>query len=250
MRALLFATRQGAPDTHLRELLASSSPAARQWHQLLQTEVWLRENKQEQAKASLLGPWRDTAPFSLFYQIRELTDMGEGFTAIDLIAKYQGQLDDTARATLLLEAYTALDAQSLRQRLVDSILSERLNAATVNLLCAYLIRHPDAVILNQLFAKISHEQMALADDTLQIFLSLYCTAGVARDWNKLHFVAGSIRRADGAASLTLGLVESFFQGQTTHTRIAALLPALPMPLEVVYALLERYPGFARVEQKK
>jgi hypothetical protein len=42
--------------------------------------------------------------------------------------------------------------------------------------------------------------------------------------------------------LTLGFVESFFRGQTTQTRAAALLPALPLPLEVEYALLARYPG--------
>jgi hypothetical protein len=37
-------------------------------------------------------------------------------------------------------------------------------------------------------------------------------------------------------------LESFFRGRTTSDRITSILPMLPLPIEVNYALLERYPG--------
>ena len=69
-----------------------------------------------------------------------------------------------------------------------------------------------------------------------------CAAGVARDWPKLETVSRFISGHGEGSAFTLHLVEAFFRGNTRQTRIAALLPALPMALEVYYALLERYPG--------
>jgi hypothetical protein len=242
MRALIFASRQLQSDAVLRELLESKLSEFQPWRQLLDTELLLREGKLTDAKALLNRGWDNQPPYAQYYQIRELITADDAFTAIDLTGKYQGQLDDAARATLLLEAYTALGADQSLRRLADSLLGAPLNQPTIKLFAAYLIRHPNPTLLNQLFEKFAREKMPLADDNLETYLALYCTAGVANDWEKLHLVASSIRRADGGTSLTIGLAESFFRGQTTHTRIASLLPALPLPLEVYYALLERYPG--------
>lgn len=250
MRALIFATRELGSINTLQELLASPLPSLQPWRQVLEAELLLRQGRTAQARAMLNTTWNDQPPYSRFYQIRELIRIGESFTAIDLTGKYQSDVDDTARATLLLEAYTTMQAHQSLQRLVDSLLGPPLNLPTIRLLAAYLIRHPNPELLDKFFAKFTQEKIPFGDDSLETYLTLYCTAGADGDWTKLHAVAGKIRRTDGGTSLTLGLVESFFRGQTTHTRIAGLLPALPMPLEVHYALLERYPGPKIVPKEK
>lgn len=242
MRALVFATRHTGNLDPLHHLVDSPSPAAQPWRSLLQVELMLRGGDRQRARVALNQPWHDVPAFSLFYQIRELTALGEGFAATDLLGQYSDRLDSTARTTLLLETYAALGATQSRQRLVASLLAPPLNPATLRLLSAHLIRRPDPALLNDVFARLDRDRLPLSDTTLESYLAVCCAAGVAGDWPKMAAVAKFVRAHGEGSAFTLSLVEAFFRGDTRQTRIAALLPALPMGLEVHYALLERYPG--------
>jgi hypothetical protein len=242
LRALLFATRQTGQDAPLRELLASAEPAVLRWHRVLEIELQLRAGQKTPARDALLPPWDNVPSYALYYQISELTALGEGLAAVDLLGRYGPRLDDTARATLLLEAYTALGAPQSRQRLLEALLAQAANPRTIAILAAHLIRHPDASVLDSLFNKITREETRLTDDSLEEYLSLYCVAGVARDWPKMQAIAAFFHTHNGGSRFTLGFAAAFFRGEISNHRISSVLPALPMPLEVHYALLERYPG--------
>lgn len=241
MRALIFATRQNHTDGPLRQLLASDAPpAVAPWRALVKTELMLRTGRKAELLATLRQPWTDAPAYSCYYQVDELIELDDALTAVDLLQSYGPRLDDVARATLLLEAYAALGTTQARDRLVEALLAPPLNPPTINLLAAYLIRHPSPSLLGRLFAKFNRDRDPATNSALDSLLALYCAAGVAGDWHKMHEIADLLRTRGSA--LTLGAVEAFFRGDTTQTRIAALLPALPVPLEVNYALLERYPG--------
>ncbi len=242
LRALIFASRQLNTDTALRDLLTSSAPAAQPWRRVLETELLLRENRRAEARAALTHPWHGAPPYALYYQVSELSAFGEGMAAADLLAQYEAELDDVARVRLLLDIYARIGAQQSRQRLFSVLLANRLNPNVVALLAAHLIRHPDPALLDQIFSKFSREQLALSDDTLDSFLALYCAAGVARDNAKMHLIASFLAKHGDGSKFTLGLAAAFFRGDTPLTRVSAILPALPVPLEVNYALLERFPG--------
>ncbi len=241
MRALIFATRQTRSDAPLRDLLASNAPAAAApWRPLLTTELLQRAGRKAEFRSALRLSWASLPAYSQFYQVAALIEQGDAIAAVDLLQSYGPQLDNTVRATLLLEAYAALDAPLSRDHLIDALLVPPLNPPTINVLAAYLIRHPSQSVLDRIFAKFQNDRDRATDSSLESLLALDCAAGVARDWRKMHAIAGLLR-SNGSA-LTLGAVEAFFRGDTTQTRIAALLPALPLPLETTYALLERYPG--------
>lgn len=242
LRALLFATRQTGQDAPLRELLASQEPGALPWHRVLEIELQLRAGQKAAARAALLQPWDDVPAYALYYQISELTALGEGLAAVDLLGRYGPRIDDIARATLLLEAYTALDAPQSRHRLLEALLARPATPHTVGILASHLIRHPDAAVLDLLFNKVTREETRLTDETLEEYLALYCVAGVARDWPKMQALAAFFRTQGGGSRFTLGFAGAFFRGEISSRRISSVLPALPMPLEVQYALLERYPG--------
>lgn len=241
LRALIFASRQLNTDTPLHHLLAAPAVAQR-WRPVLETELLLRENRRPEARAALNRSWPDAPPFALYYQISELAALGDGVAATDFVAQYAAKLDDVARVTLLLDIYARLGAEQSRQRLVSVLLANRLNPSVVGLLAAHLIRHPHAGMLDQVFSKFSREQLALDDETLDAFLALYCAAGVARDNAKMHLIASFLAKHGDGSKFTLGLASAFFRGDTPLTRVSAILPALPVPLEVNYALLERFPG--------
>ncbi len=242
LRALLFASRQLETDTALLTLLASPEPAARRWRPVLEVELLLRDNRRAEARTALVESWSDVPPYALYYQVSELAALGDGIAAVDLVAQYAPRLDDVARVTLLLDTYAKLGAQQSRQRLISVLLANRLNPSAVSLLAAHLIRYPDPAILGQVFAKFSREQLVLNDETLDAFLALYCAAGVARDNPKMQTIASFLAQHGDGSKFTLGLASAFFRGDTPLTRVSAILPALPVPLEVNYALLERFPG--------
>lgn len=242
MRALIFATRQTGNTSPLSQLLDSTDPNARRWHPLLETEIALRFAQLSQARARLRESWDDAPAYSLFYQVRELTALGDGLLAADLLGKYRSRLDDTTRAALLLDVYATLEARHSHERLADNILGHSLNPATLRLIAVHLIRHPNPALLAKLFNKMDDERLPLNDASLEGYLAFCCAAGIARDWPKMKTVIDFIRGHGDGNAFTLTLLQAFFRGDTSQTRIAALLPALPMGLEAHYALLERYPG--------
>lgn len=242
MRALLFASRQLHTDTALRHLLASSDPAAAVWRDVLETELLLRAGHHEEAHARLNRAWNDVPAFARFYQLAELIALGDGFAALDRLAQYGAAIDDTARATLHLEAYAQLEMPQSRRRLIASLLTSPLNSPTIAIVTANLIRHPDPGALDSLFKKFTRERVPLTDETLEAYLSLYCALGVAGEKTKMRSVAAFIRQHGNGSQVTLASAGAFLRGETHQSRIASILPALPMPLEVHYALLERFPG--------
>jgi len=242
MRALLFATRQTKSEAPLVRLLESGHPAAKVWRPLLTIERMLRAGRTEEAHAALSEPWTGMPAYSVFYQIENLIALGDTFRALDLLDQYGRRIDDEARVTLQLAAYAQLDSDRLLQRQVDTLLSQPVNFPTVKILAAHLIRHPDPALLDQVYAKFMRAAFPVDNDSAGIYLSLYCAAGVARDWSKAHVIGGVLRRATGGSFVVLGLMEAFFRGDATQTRVSAFLPTVPLPLEVTYALLERFPG--------
>lgn len=242
MRALIFATRQSGEVAPLSALRASTSPAAAPWRTVLDCELSLRSGKKAAALARLGQPWDDAGGYALFYQIDTLIDLDRAFDAVDRLESYGRRLDDVARATLHLEAYARLGAAQSLERFVDMLLAPEANTPTFTLLTAHLVRHPNRAVLDRVYAKFMAARIPLNGETLPAYLSLYCAAGAGGDWTKLQAIAGLIKREAGGTSYTLGLAEAFLRAETTQTRIAGLLAALPMPLELHYALLERYPG--------
>lgn len=242
MRALLFATRQLKTDTPLRELLASEVPAARPWRPLLEVELRLRAGRASEVRSALRQLWTGMPAFANYFQIETLIQQGDAMLALDLLAQYGRAIDDEARATLQLEAFALTNSASLTQQLASALLSAPPNLPTIKILTAHLVRHPDQAVLDGVYANFLRADFAVTNDSLGIYFSMFCAAGVAKDWGKVHALERRLKQSTGGNFVMLALLETFFRGDATQTRISAFLPAVPMPLEVTYALLERYPG--------
>ncbi len=257
VRVLLFASRQTRDDAPLRALAANPAPAARIWRQMFETELLVRGDRTAEARAALQRPWPvdERSRFTLFYRVSTLTDLGDSFGALDLLNTHLGVLDDEADTTLRLAAFAAAGSTKALRDLVDKLLAPRLSVSLprVKILCAQLIRYPDAEIFERLWQKIEREQMPLTAETAGLWFSLLCTAGAVDDRARLHELTARLKNATKTPFLALGLVEAFFRGETPERRITFLLPILPLPLEVTFALIERYgqaPAPAAVPTKR
>jgi len=243
MRALLLATRQTGDDGPLRTLLADASPAAAPWHLLLETELLVRTQKTREARAALLRQWpANSPPFTLYYRVNTLTALGDTLEAIDLLLRSPIKLDDEASTTLKLDAYAAAGMKRLLQNQVDALFAARLDLPRIKILCAHLIRWPNEEIFTRLYDNVVRSQLTLNTESAGIWFSLLCTAGVVGDREHLRLFVERLKHESNAPFLALSAVEAFFRGESSIERITTLLPVLPLPLEVDYALIERYPG--------
>jgi hypothetical protein len=75
-----------------------------------------------------------------------------------------------------------------------------------------------------------------------VWFSLLCTAGVVGDQTRLATFTAQLKSASQNPFVALVLVQAFFQGKTPERSITSFLPILPIPIEVTYALIERYPA--------
>ena len=246
MRALLFATRQTGNDSPLRMLLADSSPAAALWHQLIETELLVRAGRTQEARAALSHSWpanpSANTEFMLYYRVRTLTALGEAMDALDMLLGTPVRLDDEAATTLTLDAYATAKAQRSLQAEIDRLLAPKLDLPRIKILCAHLIRWPDAKTFARLCDKVELDHITLNTDSAGVWFSLMCTAGAVGDHTRLHTLVVTLKQASNSPFAALNAVESFFRGETSIQRITTLLPVLPLPLEINYALIERYPG--------
>ncbi len=250
MRSLLFVTKQSGDEKPLRDLLANRTPAAALWHPLIEVELLLRAGRTREARTALDRSWPTKVPaFYTYYRVSALIALGDTFAALDRLAAQTGRIDDEAVVTLNLEAYASGGRTTLLQSEFARVLSQ-LSAPRVKILCAHLIRHPDPALFAQLYSRVETGGLPLTTDTAGTWFSLLCTAGAVGDEKRMHALVLHLKQASNTPFIALNSVEAFFRGQTAEKRVTSFLPILPLPLELNYALIERYPGTRHTAAKK
>lgn len=247
MRALLFATRQLGDDAPLRELLADKTPAAAAWHRLIETELLLRAGNTTAARAAAERPQPAPAAanspahtFTLFHRVQTLIATRAFVPALDVLEQNRPALETDLYFRLRLEALAAGGYLTQLRREIDStITSTRQVHGAVALICAHLIRHPDAQSFERVFNRVVREQLPFNGETAGTWMTLLCTAGVHGDNARLRALVKQLRDASPVPFVALTVVEAYFRGETIERRVTTFLPMLPLPLEVTYALIER-----------
>lgn len=245
VRALIFATRQMRDDALLRELIANPAPAAQAWRNVFETELLLRAGHTTEARRALVAAWPQTMPaFTVFYRANTLVELHEPFAAlVDVLGRSAGRLDGEATVTVQLDAFAEAEQTMNLRRRVNELLAPRYTAANLNLpkiLCAHLIRYPNPEVFARLLQKVQQDNLPMNTETAGVWFSLLCTAGAMHDGPRLAELTNYLRSASKTPFVAISGVAGFFRSETAERRITAFLPVLPLPLEVTYALLERY----------
>jgi len=243
MRALIFSSRQARDDRAVRAVFANRAPAAQAWRTLLVAELLIRTGKSS-GVTLLRQQWPETAPpYSFYYQSAELSAYGDQSAALATLERNAPHLDAEAVLTLRLDIAAAAGPalSSQRQADVTRLLGADFGLPAIKILCAHLIRHPSAEIFAQLYARIEQAKLAIDTDSAGDWFSLFCTAGAVGDSASQHAIGLKLKALNNGRFLLINAVEEYFGEKPPKRKITGILPALPLPLEVVYALLERYP---------
>jgi hypothetical protein len=170
-----------------------------------------------------------------------LIELGYGEDALTLVRAAASRLAPRDSLTLALEASTALKWNSVLRTEFAAAVARPLTSAQTEVLCAYLVRHPDPELLELLFTAWQQAPLAARAENYSAFTALACAAGANGDIARVRAVCADLKPLVGPNSSILASVEAFFTRQNASARIESYLTAFqPLPVDVTYALLERY----------
>jgi tetratricopeptide (TPR) repeat protein len=238
LHALIFATRRLREDTPIQQLL--DEPAGVPWRPVLQAELLWRSGRTTEAAARLAQSWNPPHPYFAYYQLRQLLALGRPREALALLQAYGTLVPGDEAAATLLAANAQLGQQAELLRNAATWLGAAPTPAVVELLATHLVRYPNAELLRLVFTRLEPAPLPTTEAGYRAYCALFCATGVVGDRDQLHALTVALKERAGAAFVTLNAAEDFFLGQSASSRIESFLPALTLPVETLYALLERY----------
>jgi hypothetical protein len=239
LNTLMIALRRQPDVTVERKLLAENTSAAAK--ALLTLDLKTLEDPANARRILLTPPEPDAPAFLNFYIPRRLIETGSAREAVNLLTSSQLQLSPRDRLSLLLDAYAALGWTSILRQQFDQIVGQPLNGPAIDVLASFLIRHPDRDLLAEGFDAFQRQVPAAADVAYTEWSAWLFAAGATGDFQRFQIAAEKMRALAHSDLRAIDAVKGFFQGNAAHTRIESYLPLMqPLPLDVTYALLERY----------
>jgi tetratricopeptide (TPR) repeat protein len=242
LHGLFFSTRQTGNHLVLAELLASPRGLPDWCVELIGIEHALQtETDAARALERLTRAWPEPpTPYVPYYQVERLTALGRPQEALAVLDRYSGQLSPEEAAFLRLDAYARLGWDSLVATELGTLLAYPLHGPLVARFCAHFLRHPDRALHARFADRLVREGPKASPESFPVFAALLLTSARCGDPERMAYVGEIIRRdiqVDSRALLTLaGIVQRDEVGR----RLDLLLPSVPLPTEVMYALLERY----------
>jgi hypothetical protein len=174
-----------------------------------------------------------------YYQVDRLLRHGYPDEALKLLNAYGARVAPDEAAFLFLRLYHAKDWRALYDTEIGTVLQLPLSPRVTAQFCAHLIRNPDPGFLAEFGDKFVGEGPSLSAETLPLYHATYLAAALAGDQERAGKILAQINRFTGADSRVLrGLAELLATGQA-DARLTRMLPLVPLPIEVVYAALER-----------
>ena len=246
LNALVIASRRTGDAKFLEKSQAAAAlPALAK--QVCAWELMTRKEPRERAWSALTAPIpENTDPYLIYYRIDWLIGAGYPSDALFQLSRGQDRLPPTDRCRLALDAYAVLGWTSILQDQAAQLLSARPVAApSLEVLCAHLIRYPDAAVLARVAEAFERNTPSQAE-RLGAYLSLYCAAGAVGDWKRLQAAENGLMAVTGGKIVGLDPLERYFRSNGRSGPIERYLPALPtMPVEITYALYgysDRHPA--------
>jgi len=241
LNAMLFAARRAADHEALAEVL-HQNPHLPDWcTEIINIERALLDNQLDGALPRLTKVYRQPpASYLPYYQIDRLLHHGRPDQANTLLNAYGNFLQPDEAAFLRLRVYQARKWSSLVGTEYENLLQFPMAPRIAAQFCAYLINQPAAEPTARYYEKFVREGPPLASDTIALYHATYLVAALAGDAGRAERIRTRITEYTSSDARVLrGLVE-LLKAPTGDPRLPRLLPLIPLPTEVVYAILERH----------
>ena len=250
LNALLFSARQ-TRDAHFLAQVQQDNPLLPEWcTELINLEQTLLEDRLATALPRLTKVYRPVpSSYVPYYQVERLLLHGHPDEAGALIDAYGDRMPPDDAGFLRLRVYHAKGWDSLIASEYETLLQYPMLPRLSAQFCAYLIAHPAPGPLASYCDRFVAQGPALTAETIPLYQATYLAAALAGDDTRAEKIRAQIMRFTSSDARVLnGLVELLKAGKP-DPRFARILPLVPLPTEVIYAILERGRAARRAQMK-
>ncbi len=240
LNALLFAARQTHDDAPLRTVLLNN-PHLPDWcTEIINLEIELLDNRLDAALPGLTRVDRaPPSPYLPYFQAERLLRHAHADQADALITAYGKRLPADEAAFLRLRIYRTKGWSALIDTEFDNLLQYPVTPRLAAKFCAFLLAHPDPGLLARYLDRFTAAGPAISTATIPLYDAGVLAAALAGDPARADRLRGEITRFTSSDARVLnGLIELLKDGKP-DARLPRILPLVPLPTEVVYAILER-----------
>lgn len=243
LNALLFAASQSRDRAQL-SLVLQQNPHLPEWcTEIINLEQALLDHRLDSALPGLTRIHRQPPSTYLpYYQAERLLQHGRADLADTLLTAYGSRLPADEAAFLRLRIYRAMGWNALIGAEHDTLLQYPMNQRLAAKFCAHLITNPEPGILARYLDRFAAQGPALSADTIPLYHAGYLAAALAGDTVRADRIRGDITRFTASDARVLDGLAGLLRGGRTDPRLARILPLVPLPTEVLYAILERSPA--------
>jgi hypothetical protein len=240
LHCLLFAARQTEDLAVLENLLHNHTGLPDWCTGLINIEVLLQQDRGGQALARLVRvSSRPTSTYQPFYQVDRLLSLARVEQAGQLIDAYGSLLPADEAAFLRLRVFHARQWTSLMEPEYDNLLSYPMTPRLAAQFSAWLIRQPNPAALGRYADRFLQQGPPINSDTLPLYHATYLAASLSHDRVRSERLATAITGFTASDAKALRAVSVALSGPTNTPQLFQLLPLVPLPVEAIYAVLER-----------
>jgi hypothetical protein len=240
MRALVFAARQTNDEAALAPVLSGEHGLPEWCVEIAAIEQQLLLKRPERALSRLNRvAMRAGSSYLPCYQADRLLVLGRAEPAVNLLKAYGSTVPADAGAILRMRAFDALGWTALGQAEFDGLMGMPMNSRLATLVSAHLITHPAATRSEEFLRRFIQEPPALTDDTLAIHHAAYLLATLRSQGATAEAILRPITTFTKSDARPLRGLAQLVQSGAPAREVRQVLPVVPLPIEVVYALLER-----------
>lgn len=240
LNALLFAARQGKDAKALAGVLVDN-PNLPDWCSTIITlEQQLLEGRIESALPGLTRVYRRPgANYLPYFQIERLVSQGFPDEASNVLNSYGAMVQPDEASFLRLRIYRAKKWNALVTSEFENLLQFPMAPRIVAQFCAYLIDYPEPGAVARYYEEFARAGPPLSTDTLPLYHATYVVVALAGDATQAEEIRAKIMRFTSSDARVLrGLVE-LLKANKPDPRLARILPLVPLPTEVMFAILAR-----------
>ena len=243
LHALLFAARQTRDREILRPLLKNEHGLPNWCIEIIGIEQHLLDNQTDQAIARLNRVQsRPGSKYLPYYQVDRLLCLGRAEQAGQVLLAYGNRLPADEAAFLRLRVFRAQKWTSLLEPEYDTLLNHPLNPRLVVLFCASLVEQPAPELLPRYLDHFMQDGPAVSNETLPLYQASYLVAVLGRDAARAEKFLAAITKFTSSDARTLHGLGEALKSPRAAQQVDLILPLVPLPLEVVYAIRQRLSG--------
>ena len=239
LHALVFAARQTNDDQALGALINGDHGLPDWCIEVAGMEQLVLQQHVEKALPRLNRRFPGTVSNYLPYsQADSLLRLGLPDQAASLLDNYGNRLPLDEAALLRLRAFRARGWTSLADTEYDTLLQYPMSPRLSALACAFLLDRANAALRPRYLDRFLEGGPPLTNETLPLYHASYLVAEIGGQTVRAAQLAEIINRFTKSDARPLRGLATLLKGNPTLQQVNELLPLVPLPLEVIYAVQE------------